>query len=91
MTKPTKCAPGKDSDQPGDPPSLIRIFTVCMKIGSVAIDKVHSKDFDGHSSLRLAHIILLVLSCGGSFAFKSLKFYMHNIDFLPSGCTNSRR
>ena len=27
MTKPTS----KDSDQPGHPPSLIRIFTVCMK------------------------------------------------------------
>ena len=25
------CAPSKDSDQPGHPPSLIRVFTVCMK------------------------------------------------------------
>ena len=25
------CAPSEDSDQPGHPPSLIRVFTVCMK------------------------------------------------------------
>ena len=26
-----ECAPSKDSDQPGHPPSLIRVFAVCMK------------------------------------------------------------
>ena len=33
MTKPTKwtCAPSEDSDQPGHPPSLIRVFAVRMK------------------------------------------------------------
>ena len=32
MTKPAKwCAPSEDSDQPGHPPSLIRVFAVCMK------------------------------------------------------------
>ena len=25
------CAPSEDSDQPGHPPSLIRVFSVCMK------------------------------------------------------------
>ena len=25
------CAPSEDSDQPGHPPSLIRVFTFCMK------------------------------------------------------------
>ena len=25
------CAPSKDSDQPGHPPSLIRVFAVCLK------------------------------------------------------------
>ena len=29
------CAPSEDSDQPGHPPSLIRVFTVRMKIASV--------------------------------------------------------
>ena len=33
MTKPKKmaCAPSEDSDQPGHPPSLIRVFAVRMK------------------------------------------------------------
>ena len=34
MTKPTKwhvCQPSEDSDQPGHPPSLIRVFTVRLK------------------------------------------------------------
>ena len=33
MTKPNKmaCAPSEDSDQPGHPPSLIRVFAICMK------------------------------------------------------------
>ena len=31
MTKPTKCAPSEDSDQPRHPPSLIRVFAVSMK------------------------------------------------------------
>ena len=30
VTKPTKCAPSEDSDQPGHPPSLIRVFAVRM-------------------------------------------------------------
>ena len=25
------CAPSEDSDQPGHPPSLIRVFAICMK------------------------------------------------------------
>ena len=29
------CAPSEDSDQPGRPPSLIRVFAVCMKKGWV--------------------------------------------------------
>ena len=31
--KTNKCAPSEDSDQPGHPPSLIRIFAVCS-VGS---------------------------------------------------------
>ena len=27
----SECAPSEDSDQPGHPPSLIRVFAVCMK------------------------------------------------------------
>ena len=31
------CAPSEDSDQPGHPPSLIRVFAVCMKKALVLI------------------------------------------------------
>ena len=45
--------PSEDSDQPGHPPSLIRVFAVHMKkLGSIA---AHTQ------------VILLVLSCGGSY------------------------
>ena len=30
-TKKMTCAPSEDSDQPGHPPNLIRVFAVCMK------------------------------------------------------------
>ena len=30
-TKPTRCAPVEDSDQPGYSPSLIRVFAIRMK------------------------------------------------------------
>ena len=46
------CAHSKDSDQPGHPPSLIRVFTVRLKIDRIlAIHEVHSEDSDqtGHS------------------------------------------
>ena len=31
VTKTTKCATSEDSDQPGHPPSLIRVFAIRMK------------------------------------------------------------
>ena len=45
-------APSKDSDQPGHPPSLIRVFAVHMKKACVLSyplshsEDSHSKDFD---------------------------------------------
>ena len=59
-----ECAPSKDSNQPGHPPSLIRVFAVRMKkLRSLAIHWVHSLIwvFAGCT------VILLVLSCRGSF------------------------
>ena len=41
------CAPSEDSDQPGHPPSLIRVLAVRMKkLGSLATHWAHSKDSD---------------------------------------------
>ena len=31
-TNKMSCAPSEDSDQPGHPPSLIRVFTVCIEV-----------------------------------------------------------
>ena len=69
------CAPSEDSDQPGHPPSLIRVFAVRMK-------KVWVLSYPLSAQWRLirlgrcpgwsesplgAHAILLVLSWGGSY------------------------
>ena len=48
------CVPSEDSDQPGHPPSLIRVFAV------------HSMGCPGWSESSLGAHILLVLSWGGS-------------------------
>ena len=64
-------APSKDSDQPGHPPSLIRVFAVHMKKQWVLSYPLSTQqrlwsDWADRSSLG-AQIILLVLSRGGSF------------------------
>ena len=41
------CAPSKDSDQPGHPPSLIRVFTVRLKI-----DRILSYSWSARSAQR---------------------------------------
>ena len=70
------CAPSKDSDQPGHPPSLIRLFAVRMKKAwvlsySMSAQRRLWSDW-ADESLVGAQIILLVLSCGGWF-YKNLK------------------
>ena len=97
MTKPKKkmtCAPSEDSDQPGHPPSLIRVFAVGMKKHwPLATYWAHRKTLIRlgwpESSLD-AHVILLVLSCGGSitvcpnvFVFDVL-FALFRIALWPS-------
>ena len=64
------CAPSKDSDQSGHPPSLIRVFAVHMKKTRVLSYSLSAQQrlwsdrliwvFTGHT------VILLVLSWGGS-------------------------
>ena len=68
------CAPSEDSDQPGHPPSLIRVFACAWrKLGSLATLWAHSEDSD--QTWRMPRliwvfagriVILLVLSWGGS-------------------------
>ena len=57
------CAPSEDSDQPGHPPSLIRVFAVCMKKGWILSYPLSSQrrlwsdwvDAQADLSLRWAH------------------------------------
>ena len=65
-------APSEDSDQPGHPPSLIRVFIVRRK-KALATHSAHSEDSDQTGRMpRLIWVfagrtaILLVLSCRGS-------------------------
>ena len=72
------CAPSEDSDQPGYPPSLIRVFAVRMtkawvlNYPSSAQRRLWSEWADAQADLRFrwAKVILLVLSWGGSYIRK---------------------
>ena len=60
-------APSEDSDQPGHPPSLIRVFAVHMKKALVLTYPLSAQRRLGWSESSLGRtIILLVLSWGGS-------------------------
>ena len=81
-----ECAPSEDSDQPGHPPSLIRVFADRMKKpGSLAVHWTHSEDSDRTGQIiRLIWVfvgrtlILWVLSCRGSFMqFERLSKLLH--------------
>ena len=75
------CAPSEDSDQPGHPPSLIRVFAVRIKKAWVLSYPLSAKRrlirlgaCPGWSESSLgAHAILLVLSWGGPY-FHSLNY-----------------
>ena len=68
------CASSEDSDHPGHPPSLIRVFAVRMKKPWVlsyplsALRRLWSDWADAQSDLSLhwAHTYFVVLSCRGS-------------------------
>ena len=65
------CAPSEDSDQPGHPPSLIRVFACAQwEAKYPSLLHVHSEDSDqtGHT------LILLVLSCRGSYVNNLLEW-----------------
>ena len=68
------CAPSEDSDQPGHPPSLIRVFAVRMKKAGVLSYPLSAQrrlwsdcaDAQADLSLRWAHCQFVGLSCRGS-------------------------
>ena len=70
-----ECAPSVDSDQPGHPPSLIRVFAVRIKKAWVFSYPLSARE-DSDQTGRMPRLILvfagriltlLVLSCRGSF------------------------
>ena len=73
-----ECAPSKDSDQRGHPPSLIRVFAVCLKKAWVLSYPLNASE-DSDQTGRMPRLIwvftgrtliLLVLSCRGSCVLK---------------------
>ena len=67
------CTPSEDSDQPGHPPSLIRVFAVRMKkawVLSYPLSASEDSDQTGRMPRLIwvfaGHTILLVLPCGSS-------------------------
>ena len=65
LGKECRHAPSEDSDQPGHPPSLIRVFTVRVKKAWVLIYWVHSEvsDQTGH----MPRMIRVFAGCTGHF------------------------
>ena len=70
-------APSEDSDQPGHPPSLLRVLlSARRKLGSLATHWAHSEDSDQTGRMpRLMWVFagrtvtLFVLSCRGSYVY----------------------
>ena len=88
-------APSEDSDQPGHPPSQIRVFAVRMKKPWVLTCTLSAQwrlirlsGCPGWSvSSHGAHVILLVLLCGGSFIFVgSFRQSSANLWFRSESC-----
>ena len=85
-----ECAPSEDSDQPGHLPSLIRDFAVCMKkawVLSYPLSAQRRSDQTGRMPRLIwvfagRTLILLVLSCRGSFSSYCFRF----LNFIKWKC-----
>ena len=97
MTKPTKweCAPSEDSNQPGHPPSLIRVRCPMKEAWVLSYPLRASEDFDQTGRMpRLIWVfagltvILLVLSWGGSYVNASKRCRRNKKQWRPwSDCS----
>ena len=72
QNQPCGCAPSEDSDQPGHPPSLIKVFCVRMKKAWVLSYPLSTQrrlwsDWAWSEYSLGAHVSMLVLSRGGSY------------------------
>ena len=76
-----ECAPSEDTDQPGHPPSLIRVFAVRLLAFFMRTAKtlIRLGGCPGWSESSLgAHAILLVLSRCGSYLFDQEQIQSHS-------------
>ena len=77
------CAPSEDSDQPGHPQVWSESsLSPWRHTGPLTIYWAHSEDSDAQADLSLcwAHIILFVLSCGGSYIYQTWTLYLLQIE-----------
>ena len=51
------CAPGEDSDQPGRPPSLIRVFATCAQLVANDPRFLHADSEDSDQTGRMPRLI----------------------------------
>ena len=86
------CAPSEDSDQPGHPPSLNRVFAVRMKKPSVLsyplsaqrrlwLDWAHSQ-FVGFVMRRLIYCVAGLHFVNGTIYAANFNLYFHRFAFL---------
>ena len=89
------CAPGEDSDQPGHPPSLIRVFVVCLKKSWVLSCPLSTQrrfwsDWAGaqaNLSLRWAHMPF----CWFCREVAQMPFWIHQVYSLSYPCSKQQR
>ena len=65
------CAPSEDSDQPGHPPSLIRIFAVRMKAWALERTAKTLIRLGGHTFYWFCHVVALMVFESGLSALVS--------------------
>ena len=75
------CAPSEDSDQPGHPPSLIRVFAMCT-IGAKDPNFLHAGSEDSDQTGRMPRLILI-------FAGRTCPFVSFVVRWLISWFDNS--
>ena len=94
-----ECVPSEDSDQPGHPPSLIRVFTVCMKNAWVlsyplsAQQRLWPDWADAQADLSLpwaqTHFVGFVMSLLMSFNLKIITAHFFGCSVFTKFCGTS--
>ena len=78
MTKQNKCAPSEDSDQPGHPPSLIRVFA-CAQWVAKDPSFLHADSEDSDQTGQMPRLISVFAGCTYHFVgfdMRQLKYVL---------------